>query len=444
MEGIMSILDDLLKIDKNDDKKIYEFLCSIKRVDMANFESDEFDEEAYRLLLKYILVGDFSVFRDFNKRLILPGLNLREAYLAGADLRGADLREADLERSNLEGAFLREADLSGADLELTNLGGAYLKEANLRGADLNGADLRGAYLSGADLGGAYLRGVDLRGVDLREADLREVNLTKEQRNYAQKNGAIVDGIIDDLERETKDRHLENLIQKLNSDLADQKTIYEKSINDLKATQEKSILNAVKAELKDLEEKSKEDKKNVKKAQTAYIRPSIIELKKRKCKMHSVALICFFLGVISLIIACLWIYDDFGFYTNYSWGRLSFILGGGGNCSNMTEVIVRSTRLIAGVLILAALAKFFYSLGKSFMHEAVKCSDCIHAIRFGQFFLQAFPIPETHRERREIFSEWNREGNSAFFNMSPGDIDPRLVEAINALKSISPKDAPKKE
>ena len=64
-------------------------------------------------------------------------------------------------RLDLRGAYLSGADLSGAYLS---------------GADLSGADLRGANLRGADLRGANLREADLRGANLREADLSEADL----------------------------------------------------------------------------------------------------------------------------------------------------------------------------------------------------------------------------------------------------------------------------
>ena len=72
-----------------------------------------------------------------------PGewMQLRGAYLSGADLHGADLNGADLRDAYLNGAVLSGADLSGAVL--------------------NGADLNGAVLSGADLSDAVLSGADL-------------------------------------------------------------------------------------------------------------------------------------------------------------------------------------------------------------------------------------------------------------------------------------------
>jgi len=71
-------------------------------------------------------------------------LDLREAFLQGADLQGAYLREANLQATDLQGAFLQATDLQGADLQGADLQGANLQEANLQGAGLEGADLQRA------------------------------------------------------------------------------------------------------------------------------------------------------------------------------------------------------------------------------------------------------------------------------------------------------------
>ena len=80
------------------------------------------------------LVGE-----EGGKRLELPGANLGEANLEGANLREANLGEANLQRADLRIANLGRANLEGADLWETNLRRAYLREANLEGA--KGANL---------------------------------------------------------------------------------------------------------------------------------------------------------------------------------------------------------------------------------------------------------------------------------------------------------------
>jgi uncharacterized protein YjbI with pentapeptide repeats len=120
------------------------------------------------------------------KRLRLPSVDLRKAYLRGADLTFADLQDADLRGADLRGADLTFADLQDADLRGADLRFADLKKTNLRGAHLQGTDLQGAYLyklgpegpnlQGANLQGAKLQSSHLEGANLKDKDLRETNL----------------------------------------------------------------------------------------------------------------------------------------------------------------------------------------------------------------------------------------------------------------------------
>ena len=112
-----------------------------------------------------------NTMKDTLQEAVKIGINLRNAFLIGADLSGIDLGGIDL-----GGINLREACLRGAYLVDTNLADANLVDANLKGAYLVGACLRGAYLRGAYLRGAYLVGTDLGDNNLRGTNFRGVNL----------------------------------------------------------------------------------------------------------------------------------------------------------------------------------------------------------------------------------------------------------------------------
>ena len=118
----------------------------------------------------------------------LNDAQLQRASLNGAQLQGADLSGAQLQRARLKGAQLQEADLSGAQLQ-----GAYLDEAQLQGIHLNGAQLQGASLNGAQLQGAYLCGAQLQGASLNGAQLQGVRLNGAQLQGVRLNGAQLQG-----------------------------------------------------------------------------------------------------------------------------------------------------------------------------------------------------------------------------------------------------------
>ena len=106
----------------------------------------------------------------------LAGAHLHEAQLKGAKLSGAQLAGAILWRAQLERADLSQAQLKGAILW-----GARLERATLFEAQLEGADLREAQLKGTILREAQLKGAKLGGAQLEGADLRNVMLGDKQR-----------------------------------------------------------------------------------------------------------------------------------------------------------------------------------------------------------------------------------------------------------------------
>ena len=124
-----------------------------------------------------------------NKRYLLVQnlykLNLKEAYLGGADLRGADLGKA-----NLRGAALKRANLGGANLRQANL-----RQAELKGADLREADLRKTDLRKTELKRAYLRRTNLGGADLKKAELEGTYLREADLSFSRLDGAIIEGAI---------------------------------------------------------------------------------------------------------------------------------------------------------------------------------------------------------------------------------------------------------
>ena len=78
------------------------------------------------------------------------------------------------------------------------------------------------------------------------------------------------------------------------------------------------------------------------------------------------------------------------------------------------------------ILVVSLSKFLFTLAKSFMVEAIRCSDRIHAISFGKFYIEAF--------EEKIFSTWNIDnGASSFRNQTSEDYDPKLHELLGLLK-----------
>jgi hypothetical protein len=88
--------------------------------------------------------------------------------------------------------------------------------------------------------------------------------------------------------------------------------------------------------------------------------------------------------------------------------------------------------LIAVGLLVALAKFAFTLGKSFMVEALRTADRVHAISFGQFYLNAFGDRAEWASVKEALQHWNIDRGSAFLSQEPGQFDPKLLETAVAI------------
>ena len=91
-----------------------------------------------------------------------------------------------------------------------------------------------------------------------------------------------------------------------------------------------------------------------------------------------------------------------------------------------EIIV-----ISGLAV--ALSRFLFLLGKSFMVEAIRCSDRAHAIGLGRLYLKLFKNKFEWSELKDVLQNWNIDQGSAFKNLDAKDIEVGgLEQVISAL------------
>lgn len=128
------------------------------------------------------------------------------------------------------------------------------------------------------------------------------------------------------------------------------------------------------------------------------------------------------------------------YLWYSLGFLSLVVGIGfalrGLVATAHQTTLPTESLVLAALkallvigLLGACAKYAFSLGKSYASEALKCSDRIHAIRFGEFYLRAFGEKTQWTELKEVFQHWNIDRNSSFSTLDASSFDPKFIESI---------------
>jgi translation elongation factor EF-G len=105
---------------------------------------------------------------------------------------------------------------------------------------------------------------------------------------------------------------------------------------------------------------------------------------------------------------------------------------------MYVLVILKSIIIVGLLI--ACSKYAFNLGKSFINEALRNADRLHAIAFGKFYLQAFgdriSSPE---EIKEVFQNWNIDKDSAFQKLDTNSYDPKFNESlVEIIKNLSEK------
>ena len=161
----------LVKDDQDLGDMAVEILCAhIRRL-----TSEEEYRKTYRSrpseevqsLLSLLFMQEHNVFDCYY-------INLRGAWLNGADFSRARLQDANLDAAQLQGAYLFEADLRGAILDNAQLQMALLPHANLHAASLDATNLQGASLDNTHLQGATLVKAQLQEASLTETDLRGV------------------------------------------------------------------------------------------------------------------------------------------------------------------------------------------------------------------------------------------------------------------------------
>lgn len=71
-------------------------------------------------------------------------------------------------------------------------------------------------------------------------------------------------------------------------------------------------------------------------------------------------------------------------------------------TSLEKVAVVGVVYLFVAILVVSFSKFLFTLAKSFMVEAIRCTDRIHAISFGLFYISAFDEKVTRDEVMKIF------------------------------------------
>ncbi|WP_297338400.1 toll/interleukin-1 receptor domain-containing protein [Algoriphagus sp.] len=205
--------------------------------------------------------------------------------------------------------------------------------------------------------------------------------------------------------------------------------YEESINRID-----SSISSFIGKKEAFEEKASEEREIIERKAADYIKIATDALKKRENQNKAVAYLCYGIGFMTLVSGIL------------------FAVNGLKSISEVTETIEVTpnivwitiiTLLLKSVIIiglLLACSKYTFTLGKSFMHEALRNADRLHAISFGEFFIKAYGDRiSSYNEINEIFQNWNIDKSSSFYELNSDSYDPKFSEnLIDVIKSLTEK------
>ncbi|WP_201008603.1 toll/interleukin-1 receptor domain-containing protein [Paenibacillus glycanilyticus] len=165
---------------------------------------------------------------------------------------------------------------------------------------------------------------------------------------------------------------------------------------------------------------RQEKEEVRKNSAKYIADSMMRLRKAERYNKNLSFLCYGFSIASLIGSFLYLSNNGPQYIN-----------------NKTELIGQLSSIVFGVILfslLISITRYLFLMGKSFMVESLRNSNRIHAISFGEFYLNAFEDKIEWAEVKEAFQQWNIDTGSSFINQNSSDFDPELLKNLTALLS----------
>jgi hypothetical protein len=171
-----------------------------------------------------------------------------------------------------------------------------------------------------------------------------------------------------------------------------------------------------------EKKQVEEQRRIESTAAEYVEEAIKSLREHEGRNRRIGSLWYYLGYFTLIVGVL--------YGAYSITKFS-----SSNDTYWIPFAYLSLKSIVIVGLLIASSKYAFTLGKSYMSEALKSADRVHAISLGKFYLQAFGDRANWEELKEVFQHWNIDKSSAFSSLDTNNFDPKFLEAVLEVAKV---------
>ncbi|KAA1156772.1 hypothetical protein [Pseudoalteromonas distincta] len=164
----------------------------------------------------------------------------------------------------------------------------------------------------------------------------------------------------------------------------------------------------------------ESRKSIESKSQKFVDSALQLLGKKESKFHDISKNWAILGACSIISAIC-----FAIYTMISSADLFHQTSN----SSLSYYLYSLFRGLIVVSLFGALSRYAFVLSNSFMHESLKSGERLHAIKFGEFYLDAYGADAEWEQLKEAFENWNISGSSAFSRKDMEAKDNGLVDTI---------------
>lgn len=175
--------------------------------------------------------------------------------------------------------------------------------------------------------------------------------------------------------------------------------------------------------KEKERYREESRQEIESKSQKFVDSALQLLKKKEEKFYNISTAWSVVGAMSIAAGI-----GFAIYTTIS-GADVYHQGSSHNLSYYIYTLFRGL-IVVGLFGLLSRYAFIYS--SSFMHESLKSGERLHAIKFGEFYLDAYGADANWDQLREAFENWNISGRSAF---SQGSGDTQASVSTNQIYTI---------
>lgn len=166
----------------------------------------------------------------------------------------------------------------------------------------------------------------------------------------------------------------------------------------------------------------ESKTKLKENSSKFVDVTVNELKKTESNFTTTSRNWSVLGGVSLIFGL-------GIMTYFSYLSAG-IVGPQMSWSVLTFYGIKGAVIAA---IVTALARYSFLLASKYLQESLRTADRMHAIKFGQLYIETYGVSAEWDQVREAFSDWN--SNSAVKVVEAFD-DAKAAEGISAKDDLS--------